>query len=166
MNKRGLSNVVATVIMIAIVIAATVLVWVVINNTVNKEVEGTTSCFGIFDKVSLEPEYTCYDSSGKYLLFGIGIGDLEVDGIIVSVSSVGGSTSLTIDKKSSSDNSNLKFYNGTLNEWAPGINTGFTYNLTGINSLPDSIRIAPIIGGKQCAETDEITEIESCSSLL
>ena len=164
LNKRGISTVIATVIMITLVLVIIGVVWVSINNLVSKEIKTTESCFGNFGKVTLDKRYTCLNSSSNELQFSINIRDVTIDSVLVSISSQSGTKSLEI---SNINMSNIKMYNGTYGELVeiPGKNAGFTYvvdiNGLGIGS-PDSISIAPIISENQCGVSDSLLEIDKC----
>jgi flagellin-like protein len=164
MNKRGISGIVATVIMIGIVIGIAVVVWVVVNNLVESETSGTESCFGIYGKISLNERYTCYDSGDGKVQFSISIADVEVDEILVRVSSIDESKTFAIGKEAE-EVTGIQLYNGTNSVWAPKPNSGLTY-VASVDSVPDSIEIVPVIDGNQCEISDTLTEIVSCSSLL
>src|SRR3989344_5177152 len=77
-NKKGLSQVVTTVILIALALAAVAVVWVVVNNLVNKKLSEAGTCADIIDKVELNSMYSCYNTCERYNLDGdgtIGYGD-------------------------------------------------------------------------------------------
>ena len=164
MNKRGISTIIGTIIMVALVMAAGALIWGVINSSIEKQTEGTQSCFGNFGKITLERRYTCYDSTNDRMQFAINIGDIDVDEMIILISSIGETKSFKLSNTASLV-PNLVMYNGTTNVWLPPKNSGITYNAT-INTLPSSVTIAPIIGGNQCDIADEIVDIDDCKSFV
>ena len=169
-NKAGLSGVVTVVILIALTIAIISIVWVVINNLVNKELEGAGSCFGVLDKVSFDSRYTCYNSSGKELWISVSIGNIDVDEVLISISGGGTSKSFRLNSTESAVE-NLGPYplrDGDVK--LPGKNAGLTYifdmEAAGFTGAPDSIEIAPIIGGSQCSVSDTVEQFDSCASLV
>jgi hypothetical protein len=166
-KRKGVSVVVATVIMIVLVIAAIAIVWVVVTNIVEEGIEGSEACFGIFDKVTIENGYTCYNSSSEEFQFSINLGDIQVDEILVAVSSAGSTKSFNLG--SNTQESYLKnyldeSYGGTLQ--FPGKNAGRTYVLdmssAGLSGSPDSLEIAPIINDEQCGVSDSVSEFDDC----
>lgn len=170
-DKRGISGVIVVVIMIAIALAVTGIVWVVINNLIEEKIESTESCFGIFDKVTINSGYTCYNSTSKELQFSINIGDIEVDEILVAVSSEGTTNSFKLSNNL--QKSYLKNY-GTGTSYGenlilPGEGGGRTYvlNMTdaGLSGSPDSLNLAPVIGGEQCGASDSLSEFDNCALL-
>lgn len=166
-SKKGVSTVVATIMMIGLVIIIGVVVWGVINNSVNEQVSNTGSCFGIFGKINIDDRYTCYNSSSNSVRFSLGVSDVDVDAIIVRISSISGTKSFTIGDNAT--RTDLRFYNETNLDknytWVPRNNTGLTYIASGFASSPDSIDISPIIDGSQCESTDNIKDISDCQSL-
>ena len=93
-NKRGLSTIVSTMIMIVLVIVAVGIIWTVVKNLIEGKIKETESCFGIFEKVTLNNKYTCYNSSSDEVQFSISIGEMDVDKILVLISSVQDSNSI------------------------------------------------------------------------
>ena len=85
MNKKAISGVVATVIMIALVIAIAGVVWVVVSNLVSEELEEAGTCLDVLGKVTINPQYTCYNSSEKHLQVSVGVGDIVQVSVIVGV---------------------------------------------------------------------------------
>lgn len=160
-SKKGISGVVTVVLMIALVMAAAAIVWGIVNNTLKGQVESSKSCFGNFDKVTINQLYTCYDSTADTFQFSISVADIEVEEIVVSVSAGGISKSYTL---SDADNDDLTPYGSAVDTKIPGANEGKTY-VASYTEEPDLIQIAPIINGQQCEVSDSVSEIDSCSSL-
>jgi len=162
LNKRGVSGIVATVIMIAMVIGAVSVVWVIVNNMIGSELEESGSCFGIFEQVTLNGRYTCFNSSSNQFQFSLSIGDLDVDEIVIGISGAGTTTSMKISNVEQTIPNVLNYPSGTNLIKLPSKNGGLTYVLTGVTSKPDAIKIAPIIKKQQCEESDQLTSIDNC----
>lgn len=164
-SKRGLSAVVTTMILVALSMAAIVLVWVFVSNMVKKQIGSSESCYGNYDKVKINGQYTCYErvSASNYnLRFSLAIGDIDVDKVIVSISSVGAVKSYTITNTPQVI-SGLKMYPSGINQVnLSGKNAGLSYNATGFGGKIDSIQIAPVIGGNLCEVSDSLASIEDC----
>ena len=176
-NKKGVSGIIVAVIMIALVMAAGVIVWVVVKNTIEQKTSSTESCFGNFEKVSINPLYTCYDADKRYFNFSISIGDIEVDAIIISIASAGTTKSYEITNTpraiKDSDGPPVKGLAnygsggfGTDEIVLPGKNGGLTYISNFFSSDIDRIEISSIIGGNQCGVAERMTDIESCKGFL
>lgn len=161
-NKSGLSGVVSAMIMIALVMAAGILIWVFSNKIVNKNLEEAESCFGIYDKVSINNDYTCYYSQYKEVWISIKVGDINLDGILVGVSGEGSSNSFTLGKQEMAI-PNVKYYQGTDGQSvsAPEKNSGKTYVLK-FYEKPEVIEIAPIVNEKQCDVSDSVYNVYNC----
>jgi len=166
-QKKGLSTVVETVIMIALTIAVVSVVWVIVNSLVQKNIKSSESCFGVFDKVELNPRYTCYNNTAGIdeLWFSISVGEIEsIDDILVAISSGGASTSFKILE----DNpAGLFYFNRTHPVGIPKKDQGLTYiyRLPASSPVPERVEIALIIDGEVCGNIDSIEQFDSCSSL-
>lgn len=164
-NKRGLSGVVAVVILIALTVAVISIVWVVINNLVTSELEGAESCYGVFEKVTINHQYTCYNSSSNMFQFSINIADIKLDAVLVSISGEGITKSFKITNDASTIENVATYTGGSLIK-LPETNGGLTYvyDLTagGFSGSPDKMQIAPIVNTKQCGASDSLSEIENC----
>ena len=169
-NKRGVSGVIVTVLLIALAVVIIAIVWAVIMNLVEENVDSTKACFGNFNKVTLNKRYTCYDSTDQTVDFSVNVGDIEIDEVIVLVSGAGTTKSVKLASEASNMDY-LKPYGGVWNGsvTSPGENSGKTYvlNLTkaGIGGLPDLIKISPVIEGTQCESSDSITNLEPCETI-
>lgn len=164
-NKKAVSGVVATVFMIALVIAVVGVVWVVINNLVSEQLEEAGTCLDVVGKININKQYTCYNGADKQFLFSIGIGDIEVEKVIVSISGSGKVESYEILKELSNVDDAITSYTGEDNVQLPDKNEGVTYvlntELSGIGK-PDLIEISPVIKGQQCSSSDSLSDITSC----
>ncbi len=168
MNKKAVSGVVATVFMIALVVAIAGVVWVVVSNLVSEQLEEAGTCLDVLGKITINPQYTCYNTSAGELQFSIGVGDIAVEKVIVAISGSGTTKSYDISQISR-DDTGLKFYNGSNSIYLPEKNEGFTYILNTSEAglgIPDSIIVYPVVKGKQCDASDSISEISNCLLLL
>lgn len=177
-NKKGISGIVATVIMIALVMAAAAIIWAVINSMMKEKTAGAESCFGNFEKVTLNPMYTCFTDIGNnepppngdidWINFSINIADVEVDSVLIAISAGGAVKSFEISNTEQTISDLAKYGStgfGTDNIVLPGENAGMSYVTNFSSSEPDLIEIAPIIGGTQCGVSDSISDIDDCSIL-
>jgi len=164
-NKQGLSEVVTTVIIVAITVAIGGFVWTVVSNLVGEQLEEGEACFGVLDQVKLNRDYTCYNTTSNRMQFSLTVGDIEIDGILVSVSYGGESKSVTLTKENQTLEDVTNYPNGNDEVKIPNKNAGQTYFFEGINTEPISIGIIPIIRNQQCGSADILREIDSCLSL-
>ena len=94
-NKRGLSAVITTLIMIALVIVLITIVWISVDRMAKGAMKGSESCFDIAGKVNINNAYTCWN--GVELQFSISLKDINPDSVLVTVSSISMTKSYTID---------------------------------------------------------------------
>ena len=167
MNKKAISGVVATVFMIALVIAIAGIVWVVVNNLVSEELEEAGTCLDVLGKITINPQYTCYNTSSEELQFSIGVGDIVIEKVIVAISGAGTTKSYEISQTPGAV-TGLRFYDGEPDIYLPEKNEGFTYILESgqLPGRPDSVKVYPVIKGRQCDASDTLSEISDCLLLL
>lgn len=159
-----MSGIITAVIMIALVMVAAVIVWGVVRNIIQGRLEGAESCFGIYEKVTINSRYTCYDSVTDEFQFSMSVGDIDVEKILISISGSGATNSYEL---SDSDNVDLESYPTAGEEVImPGKNGGKTYLASGFTTKPDLIKIAPFIDGQLCEVSDSLSDIDDCSSLV
>lgn len=164
-NKKAMSGVVTSVIMIALVLAATAIVWSFVSNMLQEEMDGASACMGNFDKVVINNYNTCYDTLDKSLHVSVSVTDLTVDGILVSISGKGMQKSFTVPGNGTTyKNPNVKNYDGNYDEYLNNIeqDSGYTYIMKGFDEKPGLIEIAPTISGKRCEVSSRVTRIDSC----
>ena len=168
-QNKGLSAVIATVLLILLALALVGIVWGIVDDLVKREMS-KTSCLDTFGKVEFNHEYICYNVSSKELMFSVGIGDIEIEKVTISVSAGGDKKSFNIV----SEGSNLSYIRPNVgsygeNFYLPEKNSGRTYFYDiGVQFLtgPDSLEIYPVINENTCSATDSATEIVSCFLLV
>lgn len=165
-NKKAVSGVITVLILIALSLAVISIVWAVISNLVKKQIESTESCFGVFEKVTINGMYTCHDSSLNNFQFSINIGDIDVDEVLVSVSKEGTTESYKINNTLSIIPDLGPYPSGAGSVKLPEKNAGLTYIAGGFSEKPNLIQIAPVINEKQCGVSDSLYEIDDCLSLV
>jgi hypothetical protein len=164
LKKRGLSTVVATLLLILLAIILIATLWGVVRPLVENRLDESKVCLDVMGKVTLNDRYTCYNRTMDAFLFSINVDDLDIDKVIVSISSQGQGKSIELTN-SLQTITNFRNYNGTTQVVLPGKNSGLTYvyNSTAAGSgEPDEISIAPVIGDDKCGATDSVTEIDYC----
>src|SRR3989344_823074 len=169
-NKKGLSAVVATLILVLITIVSVSMIWVFIKGMLDKSINESEACFGNFDKVKINSKYTCYNSSSNEMIFSIEIGDISLDKVFVSVSGVGATKSIDL----SNEEKVIPGLRGYGGEYGIGVklpekNAGNSYifNLSSAGITPDSLKITPVIKGKQCdVVSDSLNQIDDCRTFI
>ncbi|MFH1522086.1 MAG: hypothetical protein ABIF18_03950 [archaeon] len=148
-QKRGISAVVATVLIILITVAAVTIIWAAIIPMINDQLSKGTICLDAVSQVSLvDAGYTCIVAGGENISLQIKRGAKEIDlaGVQVLVSALGATTSYTI----SSD--------------LPGANEEkvFLINVTDTTNV-DRVQIAPIVN---IGNTEESCDVSASRALL
>jgi len=169
-NKKGLSEVVSIVLILALTVALVGIVWGVISNLIEEGVSEGNSCFDIFGKVTLNNDYTCYNSTSNEMLFGINVGDIVLDEVIVAIAANGTSLSFRISNQTSQVANLMNYPDRSTNIVLPAKGGGKTYILSlasaGLSGPASSIRVAPIVANNQCEITDSLEQIDDCASLI
>lgn len=165
-NHRGLSEIVGVMILIVMAIFSAALVWVIVNNLISDQLD-SESCAGNYGKITINGRYTCYDSSSNNLQFSIGVGDIDVDSVLISISETGATNSYTLTNVDQTIIGLVPYPSGSGQVKLPAKNAGLTYISTGpYSTKPDEIKISPMIGGKQCDVSDSLSDIDDCSILI
>ena len=169
-NKKALSEVVSTVLILALTIVLAGIVWAVVNGLVKEKVSETESCFNTFGKVTINSRYTCYNSSSNELQFSIDVGDISLNEVIVGISTSGTSLSFRLNSEGSQIANLVNYPTRSTNIKIPEKNAGLTYILdmdgAGLPGTPNSIRIAPVVGNDQCEVSDSLEEIDNCAAFI
>jgi len=159
-NKKGISAIVATVLIILITVAAVTIIWAAIIPMINNQLESSTFCLDAVSQISLvDAGYTCWDDVKKNVSIQVrhGAKDFVLADIQVLVSAGGSTTSFLATK------------NGTLSDGSaitsnnlPGPNgeTVLKINVTGIdvtsNSI-DKVQIAPVVKTGAVEDTCDVS---------
>jgi hypothetical protein len=167
-DKKGLSAIITTMILIGISLAAVALVWTFVSGMLKGQIKSSEACYGNYDKVTLNRQYTCYENPGTgsyYLRFSLSVGDVRPEKIIVSVSASSAVQSYTIINATGLVAGLTMYPSGSTSIALPSRNGGLTYRTAAFTGKFDSIKIAPVIGGTQCDMSDSIVEIADCALL-
>jgi len=150
-NKKGISAVVATVLIILITIAAVTIIWAAIIPMISNQLESGTVCLDAVSAVQLKDEgYTCYEttlnSDGTTYNVSLHVGrtakDFDLNGLQVLVSVGGDTTTSTI----------------TISDDDLGPNGADVFTVSGNNfNEATKVQIAPIVGLGNTEETCDIS---------
>ena len=169
MEKKAISGIVTAIIMIALVMAATSIVWTIVNNLVREKLDEAGSCFDTYDKVIINDQYTCYNVTSQELLFSIGVGDIELTELLVSISGGGESQGFKLNSAGITTGYLSSYPANEPTVFVPEKNSGKAYlfdTVTAGITNPTSIQVAPIVNGKQCELSDSLQGIDDCRSLV
>lgn len=158
-NKRGISAIVATVLIILITVAAVTIIWAAIIPLVSNQLERGTVCLDATSQVTLPDKgYSCTNDTGSWVQVKLGSKDVNI-GDFQLVLSKGGSSS-TYEVISSTV---VTLTNGSGVSSVPGVNEEVVYIVTDTGAInASSVSIAPIvtIGNK-----DEICDVAATLTL-
>ncbi len=167
-NKKGVSGVIVTLILIALSMFLGSIVWLAVNNLITNQLDDAGSCFNVFEEVKINRENTCYDYGEDELAFSISIEDVEIEGVFVSIKGEETFKNFEITNELKTI-SGLRFYNEEIEGGVklPEKKAGKTYiyewDREGIQTnTPKSIEIAPKVDQKRCSTSDSLESINLC----
>jgi flagellin-like protein len=96
-NKKGISAIVATVLIILITVAAVTIIWAAIIPMISNELDGATECFDASAALSVITDYSCYNESSGNVSVQVAraTGDFTLIGLDVLVSYEGSAETVT-----------------------------------------------------------------------
>ena len=160
MNKKGISAVVATVLIILITVAAVTIIWAAIIPMINNQLDKGKICFDAISQVSLPDRgYSCVAFDGKNVSLQIKRGPLDFDlaDIQVIFSSAGNSYSYDLTNKVTtlSPKGNITF---------PNVNEERVYviNTSLISGEIENVQIAPVV---KVGKSEEVCDVSSSKKL-
>ena len=160
-NKKGVSAVIALMMLILFALLIAGIIWNVLNKTIDEELSEAKSCYDLLGKIVFNSEYICYDSSGEKMHISVEVGDIEIDGLFMVLSHEYSSDIFELTNNWEIIE-NLRNYNGTSETKVPNKNSGLTYIASNVAEMPLSIGLTPVLNGNRCAG-DIFTNIERCS---
>lgn len=163
MKKRGVSPIIATILLVGLAVVLVGVVWAIVNNLVQDQTQQASACFGIFEKVTLNEDYTCYNKGENIFQISIDIKDIDVKSIIVSVE--GKEVTKTFELSNTPLDQEGVYRGDASQVILPPKNGGKTYIIDsafGIELPPKAIRISPNIKGYQCEVSSSVTQIGEC----
>ena len=175
MNKKGVSAVVATVILIVVTIMAASIIWVMVQNLIDRQTHQSESCLMSFKEMKIDPKYTCYDSPNSKLVFLLDrtsernqTQSERFEAVQIEIVGENSTFAFTILNNNSIVGDFLKNAENTENVITPDFNSAkkyFFYPLRVSNQSIGkikSIAIAPIIASQKCAVIDSLNQIPEC----
>ena len=140
MKKKGISAVVATVLIILITVAAVTIIWAAIIPMINNQLERGTVCLDAMSQLTIEDKgYTCYNAGVDVdVQVGHGSRDIGLVGIQVLISDDAGDTT--------------SYTESTLSD-LPSINGEKVITVAHTAANPQTVAIAPIVSVGNAEET-------------
>jgi len=128
MKKKGVSEVIATVLVILIAVVAVVLISSILIPMIKNQLQSSQQCFGTVGQLSILKDVTCWEDNGDRLYVGVQLnkqGDYPVANITITYGSKSGSSASSMTE-------------------APVVG-GFTVFNLSATTKPDVIQISPTI---------------------
>lgn len=148
MLKKSLSDIIATVLIVMLTIAAASILFFFIVPWIKDMLADTKACSSIQPLISVvEGKYTCHTQSNTSVMLKINLNEIEVSGFAISLVSAGSGKSYTITNNSQV--SGVSMFNHDTILIMPDKGGSETY-IFDISS--DSVEVAPILAnGKTCS---------------
>jgi|SaaInlV_200m_DNA_2_1039689.scaffolds.fasta_scaffold31677_2 flagellin-like protein len=166
-NKKGISAIVATVLIILITVAAVTIIWAAIIPMISNELGGATECFDASAALTVSSDYSCYNAAA---------GSVPANVSIQVSRATGDFTLLGVDVLGSYEGSaDTVMFNSTTAQKIPAANGALVYTII-VNSTTtsdmefklDGIDQASVAARVQAGQTEKlcdgsaVTEIRPC----
>ncbi|MDA3836545.1 MAG: hypothetical protein PF542_02895 [Nanoarchaeota archaeon] len=160
-NKKALSQIVGTMLMVLLTISMIGAAWGIINNFVLNKLDSAKACYGITEEITFNTKYTCYNTSSNRTLVSVNLKEIELEGLLISVDY--GTDSFVFEL--TNDNQTLtgltNYPNGNDGVVLPKQDSGKTYIVERAGK-PSKAYMAPKRGKEQCDIADSITNFPNC----
>ncbi len=162
-NKNAQSQIIGTVLLILIVIAATVILANYIIPWVSELLNRNKGCLETIGNVKIETgKYTCYNSSANEMYVQVHIGETAIKGFKIELV---GATSKVVEITSGKNGEpyNVSMYRDGWTLSLPEASGAITYKVSQISEKPDAIKVYPILDDNRiCDASDIINEVDNC----
>jgi len=162
-NKKGVSAIVATVLIILITVAAVTIIWAAIIPLVSNQLDESEACLAAVQGLSIGTQgYTCYHQ-------GTAANDPTV--LKVQVRRGANDAGLSNVQFSLDFSGNSESYTPTTGSDLPELNGALVYSISstdvqGLTTKPSAVSIAPVIqlgnSEKTCEVAATLSEIPDC----
>jgi len=160
-NNKGISAVVATVLIILITVAAVTIIWAAIIPLIQGQLDTTTSCLTAQTEIILGSDFTCIEPSGSILVqIKAGASSVSLSDVQVILYEGGNSNSTRIVSLEAYDSDDL-----------PSANSAKVFNITLGNvtamgfTSPDRVQLAPVVSEgntQQICPAGQILDLRDC----
>jgi len=161
MQKKAVSALVATVLLILITVAAVGIIWGAIMPMINQATQYGQSCMNARLQIDTDQGYTCYNTSGVVLAnIARGAEDFIPTGLQLVVSGGGQSKVFKVSDKqipSAGINQLPSNYSGNTLD-VPGTNEARTYVVSSGMTVTSELAVAPIV---KVGNTEKVCDVSS-----
>ncbi|MCA9487510.1 MAG: hypothetical protein KC516_00960 [Nanoarchaeota archaeon] len=170
MNKKALSAVVGTLVLIGVTMAAAALVLGFVRFFVQDKLTNSKGCLDILEKIELNEDYTCYNSSttegNEKVLVSLSRGEVSLDSVIITISSEYESKTFSLTDFQETISGVLPYgFSEAQTVSLPGNESGKTYVVDWPLSnygVVQTVEIAPVIDGKACEVLEKMDTLANC----
>ena len=162
-NKKALSEVVTTIIIITLVIVVGGVIWMIAGNFATENLGKAKSCYNLFEKIQINDDYTCYNSSAQIMQISLSRGEISLDYLTIAISLEESSTIFELEDIEVVVLGVTNYPDGSEGVGLPGNSSGKTYLVQNIIEKPIQIEIAPVVAGTRCSTIDETNTIVNCA---
>ncbi len=164
-SKHSQSQIVSSVLLILLVVAAIVLIFAFVIPFI-KDRLNSGDCLDVTGKVEISTGYTCYNdetSGNEVMQVQINVGNVKdlIEGFSIEL---GGASTNNYEIKNNIKVTDVIMCGGSndILELPPNDNTERTYVISS-SEKPNIVRVYPILkGGKVCGVSDSVTTIDNC----
>ena len=152
-DKKAVSAVVATVLIILITVAAVSIIWVAVVPMVRDKLNVEGACFDAVSELSLVTDqgYTCLDGDDVNVQIAHGAKYFELSDVQILISIGGDTTSKMLVEDLGNSKSSL-----------PAANEEKVFTIDGNYSGADKIQVAPVV---KVGNTEEVCEVSATAVL-
>jgi len=156
-DKKGLAEIVTVLLIIALTVAIFSIVAAFIIPMVKNYLNEGKQCYDAIGKLEVDTgeKLTCYNYGTKETGISVKRGEIELDSILISLQGEGTSKSFRLQKGAKLEGVRM-YYNKSIEELEiPGKSESLTY-VFNVSFKVDKVKIAPIINGKTCKESESV----------
>ena len=155
-SKKGISAVVATVLIILITVAAVTIIWAAIIPMINNQLDKGTLCLDAVSQVTLlDAGYTCKnDGANISIQVKHGAKDFKIADVQVLVSAGGSTTTFDLSNTTTTLDPTTATFAGSNEETVYVIAANATY---GVTETIEKVEIAPVVAVGNTQETCDIS---------
>ncbi|MBI5149011.1 hypothetical protein HZA33_05000 [Candidatus Pacearchaeota archaeon] len=166
MDKRGISTLIATILIVLIAVVAVGIIWAAIMPMITNASRLSQACSQVASIViNAQAGYTCYDQSTNEILIMISRGSTEIELAGAQISILFQGTSKSFEIEAGKEYPNIRMITQTeygLPLETPGKNEDKTYVIDSTDmSTIEEVKLAPIIkvgiSKKKCSVSSSIT---------
>lgn len=164
MNKKGISAVVATVLIILITVAAVAIVWAIVIPMI-KDISGGTSCTAAAGSISIKSDFTCIDKLNGEIRVQIEriaptSGEVDLNDIRIRVHEGGNTSSVEIKDGTLTLSGTILGVNEERVYIIDTVAKGYSGNATGVSL---AAMVASGDKEKECPPTNTVA-LEACAT--